>query len=231
MTVTVKDVGARLRRRARRAGLTVQPSVAAGLGSYLELLLRWNERINLTALRNLDEAIDRLLLEPLVAARHATGANSLLDVGSGGGSPAIPLKLAHPALRLVMVESKTRKAAFLREAVRVLSLERVSVEAVRVEELLAEPTCHESFDLVSLRAVRTDPRFLMSLQAFLRPGGAVLWFRGHSGPDVPGDLAPPLHWEASYPLVEWLRSRLVVLRKTPVGPGRAGRQGNVPRGT
>ncbi len=67
-----------------------------------------------------------------------------MDVGSGGGSPAIPLKLAVPRLRLTMVEAKARKSAFLREAVRHLGLEQRSVETARYEELLARPDLHEA---------------------------------------------------------------------------------------
>ena len=71
------------------------------------------------AVRHDDETFDRLLIEPLIASRYLPSTDcSVIDVGSGGGSPAIPLKLAMPGISLRMVESKTRKAAFLREAVR-----------------------------------------------------------------------------------------------------------------
>jgi 16S rRNA (guanine527-N7)-methyltransferase len=215
--VSSRDAAGRIRRRARRAGLTVPSQLIEGLACYYELLARWNVKINLTSLVDSDEAVDRLIVEPLVAARHVPPESGLLDVGSGGGSPAIPLKLAAPGLRLWMVESKTRKAAFLREAVRVLQLENAHVEASRYEELLTRPDLHESLDVVTLRAVRVEVRVLMSLQAFLRPGGRILLFRGPSGPEAPSAVPLPLVWEATYPLVEWLRSRLVILRKTPIG--------------
>src|SRR5688500_18999205 len=161
-----------------------------------------------------DEAVDRLLIEPLIAARHvAPEATSMIDIGSGGGSPAIPLALATPRLQMRMVESKTRKAVFLREALRELDLARAQVETSRFEELLARPELHEGLDLLTIRAVRVEPRTLMSLQAFLKPGGQMFLFRGPSGTDLGGTVAPPLGWLATYPLVESLRSKLVVLRK------------------
>jgi 16S rRNA G527 N7-methylase RsmG len=112
-----------------------------------------------------------------------------------------------------MVESKTRKSAFLREAVRHLNLTDASVETVRAEDLLTRPELHESQDLVSVRAVRVEPKLLTSIQAFLRLGGRILLFRTSTGTDTPALVAPPLVYEATWTLVENLRSRLVVLRK------------------
>jgi 16S rRNA (guanine527-N7)-methyltransferase len=181
------------------------------------LLERWNRKINLTALNNVDEAIDRLLLEPLIAARYVPAtAAYLMDIGSGGGSPAIPLKLAHPGLFLTMVEAKARKSAFLREACRQLKLEHARVETARYEELLARPDLHESQHVVSVRAVRVESRVLLSLQAFLRPAGFLMLFRGPSGPDS-SNVVPPLEWVTTYPLIDTLQSRLSILRKRIVG--------------
>lgn len=184
------------------------------LASYYELLSRWNRKINLTALDDPDEAIDRLLLEPILAARHLpTGDVDIMDIGSGGGSPAIPLKLAgSSSSRLTMVEVKARKSAFLREAVRTLGLDKTTVETSRYEELLARPDLHEAFGLLSLRAVRVEVRTLLTLQAFIRPGGLMFLFRGPSGPDAP-EVVPPLRWTGTFPLVESLQSRLTVLQK------------------
>jgi 16S rRNA G527 N7-methylase RsmG len=112
-----------------------------------------------------------------------------------------------------MVESKTRKSAFLREAVRHLNLADTSVETLRAEDLLTRPDLHESQDLVSVRAVRVEQKLLNSIQAFLRLGGRILLFRTSTGADVPPLIAPPLVYEATWILIESLRSRLVVLRK------------------
>jgi len=211
------DVRSRLVRRATKNNIFIGDSLADRLAAYYELLARWNRKINLTSLENLDEAIDRLLLEPLVASRFLPGsAGLLMDVGSGGGSPAIPFKLAVPRLKLTMVEAKARKSAFLREAVRHLGLESTQVETARFEELLARPELHEAHDVVSIRAVRTEARVLTTLQAFLSPGGVVLLFRGPSGPHVPAALVPPLEWTATHPLVESLQSRLTILTKRQI---------------
>jgi 16S rRNA (guanine527-N7)-methyltransferase len=149
-----------------------------------------------------------------------------MDVGSGGGSPAIPLALATPGASLVMVEVKARKSAFLREAIRHLELPNASVETSRYEELLTRPELHEKFDALSLRAVRVEAKVMVTLQAFVRAGGQFLQFRGPAGPDSPV-VVPPLEWVATHPLIETLQSRLTLLRKQPVGANKP----SVPRGT
>ena len=217
-----RDLRDRIRRRARHAELQLEPSLLDGLEAYYQLLAKWNAKVNLTAFElspaGTDEAVDRLLLEPVAAARYLPPATrTLLDAGSGGGSPAIPLKLAMPSIALRMVESKTRKAVFLREAVRVLNLSTTVVETSRFEELLARPELHEALDVVTVRAVRIEPRVLMTLQAFLRPKGQLLLFRAATRGDSTESFTPPLVWKATYPLMGSLRSRLVVLEKVKVG--------------
>jgi len=220
--MNAREFRERLGRRARHANLTISPQLMKALEGYYQLLAKWNAKVNLTAFQLVpggeDEAIDRLLLEPVAAARHLPpDAVSLLDAGSGGGSPAIPLKLSAPHLRLRMVEVKTRKAVFLREAVRELGLDNTQVDTARFEELLSRPDLHEGTDIVSIRAVRIEPKVLMTLQAFLRPGGLLFLFRGPGGTDVSEVVAPPLRWRATYPLLDTLKSRLVVLEKVRIG--------------
>ena len=224
--MAARDFRTRLARRASKAGLQLSDPVTDRLTIYYELLARWNKKINLTALNDPDEAIDRLLLEPVAAARYVQpDCYRLMDVGSGGGSPALPMALALGSLRqLTMVEVKARKSAFLREAVRALELTGIAdVENARFEELLAKPDLMEHFDVLSVRAVRVETRVLNTVQAFVRAGGQILLFRGPSGPPRP-DLLPPLEWRTTVPLVEWLQSRLTILDKMA-------RPGHVPRGT
>jgi 16S rRNA (guanine527-N7)-methyltransferase len=217
MTLTPREIKIRLERRARRAGLRISAELKSGLVAYLELLARWNHKINLTSLplsEPTDETFDRLVIEPLAAARHLPGPDcTIVDIGSGGGSPAIPLKLAAPGISLRMVESKTRKAAFLREAVRHLNLGAVDVLTARFEELLARPDMHEAHDVVTLRAVRIEARTLMTVQAFLKSQGRVFLFRANGTDSILPPIVPPLAWDATYPLLESSGSHLLVLKR------------------
>jgi 16S rRNA (guanine527-N7)-methyltransferase len=167
--------------RASVAGIDLSPSLATRLEVYFRLLAHWNASINLTALKLdpiTDQALDRLLVEPLLAARYISSMTSptWFDLGSGGGSPAIPLKLAKPASRLTMVESKERKAAFLREAIRTLELEESTVAASRIETVAATHPLAGSVDLITVRAVRIDPSLFGSIRTLLRLGGQVVLF-------------------------------------------------------
>ena len=206
-----EDWRRRVGRRAKRANLDPTPEQIAAHAEYLALLSAWNARMNLTALDDRDEAVDRLILEPMAAARAIQTAAAILDVGSGGGSPAIPLKIQIPHASLVMVESKIRKGAFLREAVRKLGLANVRVESRRFEELLTDASVHECCDVVTIRAVRIQLATLVATQAFLKLDGRLVLFRGPGEEPLPA--VPMLAIESDGPLVETLRSRLVILRK------------------
>jgi 16S rRNA (guanine527-N7)-methyltransferase len=121
------------------------------LSSYLDLLVRWNTRTNLTAIRQPEEMVRRHFGESLFAARHLGDPTptTLLDLGSGAGFPGIPIALLHPEIAVTLAESQNKKATFLREAVRTLKLSNVEVWAGRAEALPVE----RSFDTVALRAV------------------------------------------------------------------------------
>jgi len=203
----MSDVAARLRARAAQEGLAVSDEITSRLVVYFELLQRWNQKINLTSLVDPDEAVTRLLLEPLAAARHLQNGSSLADLGSGGGSPAIPLALSMGSSQLLMVESRSRKAAFLREAARVVEL-NATVEAQRFETVSKRPEYSGRFDIVSIRAVRTDAVSLAASAALLRVGGVAALFQntGNTLPD-----APDLAWRATWPLLRSSDSQLVLL--------------------
>ena len=166
--------------RALRAGVEIPPSIIDALKAYIRLLARWNSKINLTSLPlepPADESLDRLLVEPLAALPYVpTGAAVWLDLGSGGGSPAIPLKIAAPRLDLTMIESRARKAAFLAEAVRTLALSGVRVENQRVEDIAADMNYLERADLVTVRAIKPDRTMTDATGRLLKPGGELLVF-------------------------------------------------------
>ncbi len=206
----------RILRRAKVAGLDLPESVLDGFETYFAELARWNRKINMTALSldgdGSDEAVDRLLIEPAVAVRYfPASSRSLLDIGSGGGSPAIPIKLCRPDLSLTMVEVKVRKSVFLRQVSRSLGLERTQVETSRFEELLVRPDLHESLDVVTVRAVKIEQTTLLGIQAFLRPSGYLLNFS--TGEDAVASPPPPLKRRGLHILVHENQSRLVVFQK------------------
>lgn len=139
------------------------------LSDYLDLLIKWNARMNLTAIRDPEEIVRRHFGESLFAARHLPACETLLDLGSGAGFPGLPIQLARPGLAVVLAESQNKKATFLRETVRLLGLP-TEVWSARAETLPAG----RRFDVVTLRAV-DDPNVAVA-QAFslVKRGGFVV---------------------------------------------------------
>ena len=124
-------------------------SLYGQLSTYLDLLLKWNARTNLTAIRDPEEIVRRHFGESLFAARHLDPATAtLMDFGSGAGFPGLPIALLHPEIRVTLAESQNKKASFLREVIRTLGLP-TEVWPERVESL---PPGRQ-FDTVTLRAV------------------------------------------------------------------------------
>ncbi len=177
---------------AARWGLTDAAAPALdGLAVYGNLLLHWNSRFALTAIRDEAELIERHLMEGVFAAAHHPGAATALDFGSGTGIPGIPIALCRSKLHATLAESQRKKAAFLQEAVRQLGL-KASVHAGRAETLPAA-----SFDAVWMRAVEKTEAMLPVASALVAPGGALCLFSTLSTPDISG--FPGWTWE-TYPL-------------------------------
>jgi 16S rRNA (guanine527-N7)-methyltransferase len=143
--------GAKIEARVAPCLLRPLPPTASDLlARYLQLLSHWNQKMNLTAVRDPEILVRLHFAECLRAAqRIPENVETVLDFGSGAGLPGIPIQLARPGLRVTLAESQKKKAAFLREVVRELDLDRTTVHAGRVEDL---PTT-AVFDWVTLRAV------------------------------------------------------------------------------
>jgi 16S rRNA (guanine527-N7)-methyltransferase len=212
--VNSSDFQERLEQRARLAGVTVDSELSGRLEVYFRLLVAWNQRINLTGLDLRDPGpavLDRILVEPLAAARYVPpGTASMIDIGSGGGSPGIPLALAVPGVHLRMVESRTRKSVFLREAARAVGLQSAEVFTARYEDLMSDAALRDVHDVLTVRAVRLDVAGFTRLQTFVRPGGQLFLFRGSAQDELA--CPPDLGVVGVHPLAPDL-SRLVVMEK------------------
>jgi 16S rRNA (guanine527-N7)-methyltransferase len=127
---------------------TVPAALYPQLSTYLDLLLKWNSRTNLTAIREPEEIVRRHFGESLFAGYHLSSPSTLLDFGSGAGFPGLPIALLHPEIKVTLAESQNKKATFLREVVRTLGLS-VEIWSARVETMPESRT----FDTVALRAV------------------------------------------------------------------------------
>ncbi len=144
------------------------------LSAYLDLLVKWNARTNLTAIREPEEMVRRHFGESLfsgvqIAGRVAQDA-SLLDFGSGAGFPGLPIQLLLPELRVTLAESQGKKASFLREAVRTLGV-NTEVWAARVEAMPGVVGMPRQFDVVTLRAVDNMEQAMGEARRRVKSGG------------------------------------------------------------
>lgn len=140
------------------------------ISTYIDILLRWNEKTNLTAVRDPEQVVLRHFGEALFAARtllEREAELAVIDVGSGAGFPGMPLKLWAPRIRLTLVEAHAKKATFLREVVRALAFGSVTVVAARAE------TLQDQADLVTLRAVEKFDEILPTAARLVRPAGRL----------------------------------------------------------
>jgi 16S rRNA (guanine527-N7)-methyltransferase len=209
------------------------PSQLEQISTYIDLLLRWNARINLTAIRNPEEIVTRHFGESLFLARHlfpreekesvertlalpptnqdsnahsAGGSRNLLplpavpyviDLGSGAGFPALPLKIWAPQIRLRLIESNHKKAAFLREAARALTLTNIDVIAERAEAISARRTAETQADVVTFRAVEKFDKILPLSLTFLAPSSRLaLLISAAQLPKL--ESQPSLRWQTKH---------------------------------
>jgi 16S rRNA (guanine527-N7)-methyltransferase len=211
-----------------RTAQRLTPNALAHISIYIDILLRWNARISLTAIRDPEEIVLRHFGESLFAAIQllnpqspVSSASSVVDspsslssqssvvrslsvadLGSGAGFPGIPLKLWAPQISLTLIESNYKKATFLREVVRSLALTNVNIKNARAESLT------ETFDLVTLRAVEDFASILPTAAARVAPGGRLGLLIGSAQIEPARALLPHFSWSEAVPIPH-SRSRVV----------------------
>ncbi|MDI3339873.1 MAG: 16S rRNA (guanine(527)-N(7))-methyltransferase RsmG [Sphaerobacter sp.] len=175
-----------LTRLAEALGVPLDDAALDRFARYRDLLLDWNQRVNLTRVTDPTEVelrlfADSLLLVPYLRRfREANPATPLrlVDVGSGGGFPGIPLKIALPDLDVTLVDATAKKVAFLDAAIAALGLADARAVHGRAEELGHLPDYRGRFDVVTARAVARLPTLLEYCLPLLRPGGLGLFPKG-----------------------------------------------------
>lgn len=218
--------------------LPVQTALSAeqlrSISTYIEMMLRWNARINLTAVRDPEAIVSRHFGESLFLAAHLFGPDAeahrqhALDLGSGAGFPGLPLKIYAPQSRLTLVESNRKKAAFLGEVIRALHLSDVTVFSGRVEVSLNEgasgpemPVGVDAMDIVTMRAVERFESALATAAVLVRysaarlGAGKLALLIGLSQAQRAPNLLPEFCWEPPIPVPE-SRERVVLVGRYPV---------------
>lgn len=177
---------AELASAAAEAGLMLRQDQLERMSRFQQLVLDWNQRINLTRIVDDREMAVKHFVDSLMLVRYIPMSRTtrIVDVGSGAGFPGIPLKLWDDSLSLTLVESTRKKADFLRIACKELQIE-VNVVNERAEEVGVDPQHRESYDLAVARAVADFPALCELCLPLVRVGG---WFAAMKGPDASAEI-------------------------------------------
>jgi 16S rRNA (guanine527-N7)-methyltransferase len=194
-------------------GIQLTPRQIAAFDAYEKLLMEWNEKINLTAIRDSEgirtkHFLDSLTIVPLM---NAASMQRVVDIGTGAGFPGIPLKIAFPAIQLTLVESVGKKADFCKLVVSNLGFDKVEVLTLRAEDIGQDPRYREKFDLATARAVANLPVLSEFLLPLVRVGGKVVAQKGENG---------PAEVQAAEKAIHLLGGRLLQVKPTEI-PGIA----------
>ena len=154
-------------------GLSLSDEASRGLLAYVELLIKWNRTYNLTAIRDPERMVSHHLIDSLSVLPHLPGG-SLVDIGSGGGLPGIPIAIAQPHRRVTLNDSNHKKGAFLKQAAIELGLANVEVHVGRAEEW--RPA--ERFDGAISRAFAELADFIAACRHLVKPGGFFAAMKG-----------------------------------------------------
>ncbi|MBV9342321.1 MAG: 16S rRNA (guanine(527)-N(7))-methyltransferase RsmG [Acidobacteria bacterium] len=183
----------------------------AMISDYLDLLVGWNAKINLTALRDPEDMVTRHFGESLFTARHlfrTFESQSLVDIGTGAGFPGLPAKIWQPQLELTLIESQHKKTVFLKEVIRTLRLSNTVVLASRAE------TVRSQADVVTFRAVERFDAIVGSAHRMVKPGGRLVLLIGKSRIVTVRHLLADVLWEPPLP-IPLSTNRILLLGRRP----------------
>lgn len=164
-----------IKNESKNIGLELSDESIHLFETYLRELTRWNKRINLTGHKDEKSIIANLFIDSLAfhKALSEEFPSSILDIGSGAGFPAVPLKIFEPRLAITMVEPNLKKVSFLHHIIGTLELDNVKVEVKRIEDIHDIPTLKNAFDCILLKALRFDV-CLPYVRGLLRCNGRVI---------------------------------------------------------
>lgn len=159
-------------------GISVTKEQAERLKGHADLLFLWNRKINLTAIRTLESAVEKHFIDSIAASPCIPANSRLIDIGSGGGFPGIPLAIMRPDLFVTLVDSVRKKIHFLKHVIRTLELENIEAVHARVEDLHDDPIYTGRFDMAISRAFTELANFKSLSDPLVKKGGLICAMKG-----------------------------------------------------
>ena len=146
-------------------------------------LMSWNQKTNLTAITDPFEVAVKHFLDSIVPMKVIPSNGSLLDIGSGGGFPGIPLKICLPSLSVTLIEASRKKVSFLKHVIRMLELKNIDALHIRAEEFVNKPDIDKTFNIVISRALSSMTTFALTARPFLKEEGVIIAMKGNVSAD------------------------------------------------
>lgn len=204
----------RLAAAAQAVGATLGEADLDRFERLTALLLEWNERVNLTALKTVDDIVDKHYVDSFYGHPHLPAAGFVLDIGTGAGFPGVPLKILAPARRVLCIDGTGKKITFVQTVIRALGLQGITAMHQRAEDKGFVFGLRGQVDGVTARAVAATEALAALAAPYLRPGGVLVLYKGVdeaesvAGKALPGYGPAALH---AYALPAGDRRALLVL--------------------
>ncbi len=160
------------------AGFEIDDLMVDQLTRHAEELLTWNKKTNLTAITDPFEVAVKHIIDSLLSTKYIPENSSLLDIGTGGGFPGIPIKIIKPSTKVSLVDSSRKKVSFLKHVIRTLKLKDIEAVHSRGEELSKKESYKNNFDYIICRAFSDLTKFISIALPFLKIGGVLIAMKG-----------------------------------------------------
>ena len=203
---------------------------------YKDLLLEWNEKINLTAITEEDDIILKHFIDSMTILKHIDENSSIVDVGTGAGFPGIPIKIASPSINVTLVDSLNKRLIFLEEVIKNLNLEKIKTVHSRAEEFGQNKNHREKFDIATSRAVANLSVLVEYLLPLVKVGGKCICMKGsdieeelQNSKDAIKTLGGQIEKVEEFTLPESdIKRNIIVIKKIKQTPNKYPRKPGVP---
>lgn len=173
-----KEFGNKIKEYANEIGIVLNEKQIQKFYQYMELLLEWNEKMNLTAITEPEEVIVKHFIDSLTIAKHIKKDTKLIDVGTGAGFPGIPLKIIREDVEITLLDSLNKRINFLNEVIQQLKLTKIHAVHSRVEDFAKDKKNRENFDYATSRAVANLSTLSEYLIPLVKIGGKAISMKG-----------------------------------------------------
>ncbi len=190
---------------AASLGVAMNGEQADAFAIHARELLLWNKSISLTTITDPREVAVKHFLDSIAASPLLPDNARLLDIGSGGGFPGIPLKVLLPSLSVTLIDASRKKINFIKYVIRLLSLARTDALHIRAERLAEDPSFRNAFDIIICRALSSLKEFIPMAHPLLKKDGMLISLKGPSLEDEIAAIAPSDQGESNLPEHFWKR--------------------------